>query len=342
MKKLTGLLCALALFSPVPVLAIPNYIFHDLGVPSGAFSLAYGINESGQVAGISGDHAVIWENGTATILGLGYATDINDFGQVVGGQNGAVLWENGIMTNLEAPGGERSWSSGINNLGQVSIYSPTADDNSAPYHAYVWDPENGITDLDTTSYSYAYDINDSGIVVGRLGPGLGTAASWENGTLTQYPELTTFAGVNNFDQMVGWVHDAFNDEAVLWDNGEVTMLGYLGSGYHHSSASAINDRGQIVGTSADGGYDNELSFIWEYGQIYDLNDLIINSIDGLILTNARDINNSGQIVGTAELNGVRHGFLLDPVPAPVPEPSTILLVATGLIGLAGFRKKFKK
>ena len=31
-----------------------------------------------------------------------------------------------------------------------------------------------------------------------------------------------------------------------------------------------------------------------------------------------------------------------PGPAPVPEPSTILLVATGLIGLVGFRKKFKK
>ncbi|MBW2011562.1 MAG: PEP-CTERM sorting domain-containing protein [Deltaproteobacteria bacterium] len=27
---------------------------------------------------------------------------------------------------------------------------------------------------------------------------------------------------------------------------------------------------------------------------------------------------------------------------PVPEPSTMLLVATGLIGLVGFRKKFKK
>ena len=34
--------------------------------------------------------------------------------------------------------------------------------------------------------------------------------------------------------------------------------------------------------------------------------------------------------------------IYDAVPAPVPEPSTILLVATGLVGLAGFRKKFKK
>ena len=33
---------------------------------------------------------------------------------------------------------------------------------------------------------------------------------------------------------------------------------------------------------------------------------------------------------------------ITPVPEPVPEPSTILLVATGLIGLVGFRRKFKK
>ena len=31
-----------------------------------------------------------------------------------------------------------------------------------------------------------------------------------------------------------------------------------------------------------------------------------------------------------------------PAIEPVPEPSTVLLVGTGLIGLAGFRKKFKK
>jgi probable HAF family extracellular repeat protein len=310
MKKLTGLLCALALFFPVLVLAIPTYIFHDLGVPSGAFSMAYGINESGQVAGISGDHAVIWENGTATILGLGYATDINDFGQVVGGHNGAVLWENGIMTNLGAPGGERSWSSGINNLGQISIYSSTTDEVSAPYHAYMWDPVIGIIDLDTTGYSYAYDINDNGIVVGRFYSTVDYPAFWQKGVMTQIGTSSGQAhAINNLNQVVG----VYVEHAFLWDEGSITNLGTLGADI--SEPWAINDTGQVVGKLY---YQDEHAFLWQDGKMYDLNELVDTSSD-YILTSAYDINNKGQIVGTAELYGVRHGFLLDPVPEP-PDP----------------------
>jgi len=124
---------------------------------------ANSINDSGQIAGISGIcttpiHAVLWQNGTVNDLGslggtVNLPSDINNQGQVSGLSNlpgdttgHAFLWQNGVMTDLGTlPGDVSSSGDGINSKGQVVGESVDADGNE---RAFIW--ENGVmTDLNT-------------------------------------------------------------------------------------------------------------------------------------------------------------------------------------------------
>jgi len=87
-----------------------------LGTLGGSTSVAYGINDSGQVVGsaftsTSSQHAFLYSNGTMNDLGtLGgsssYAWSVNDSGQVAGvlstssGYFHAFLYSNGTMEDL--------------------------------------------------------------------------------------------------------------------------------------------------------------------------------------------------------------------------------------------------
>src|SRR5215203_5344448 len=79
-----------------------------------------------------------------------------------------------------------------------------------------------------------------------------------------------------------------------------------------SAALAINDSGQVVGTSTDSGQDQDYN---EYAFIYDSANGSMRQIPGLNGARATDINNSGQVTGYGYLEG--HGgpyesFLYDP------------------------------
>jgi probable HAF family extracellular repeat protein len=251
------------------------------------------INNYGQVVGryLSQnwiDNAYLWENGQRTELGYNggissTALDINDAGQIVGKFNLAsdkfnpFLWENGTMIDLGTLG-FNGGAQAINNQGQVVGYSGL---RVGITHAFIWDKNNLMQDLGTLSPDYkdsiAYDINDAGQAVGAS----------SSSTLQQ-------------------VH------ATLWSNGQVINLGTLGG--NQGTAVAINNKGQVVGydtTTGDGGLIHP--FIWEDGEIADLNSLFPHGKDWF-LQEVSDINDNGQILGKGfyRPTGKIHSFLLTP------------------------------
>jgi probable HAF family extracellular repeat protein len=162
----------------------------DIGTLGGTIGYPYGLNNGGQVVGISnlaGDstgHPFLWKRGSLIDLGTlggsyGIAMGINDAGEVVGGATNkndqaflAFLWKDGVMTNLGTLNGDDcSVAFHINSEGQIVGNSfPCA---GGPAHGFLW--QNGfMTDLNAllppgsslTPWGDGAFINDRGEIAG--------------------------------------------------------------------------------------------------------------------------------------------------------------------------------
>jgi probable HAF family extracellular repeat protein len=293
-------------------------VFQDIAPPFASQSMARGINDQGDIAGVSyvggRAQATVWDGGVATTLGdLGggesYGNAINAGGMVVGmavngaGEGRPFAYAGGVMRDLGLPDGA-VWASAydVNGNGELAGYSMNS---WGRFSAFVWSEEDGYVALGTLGgrNSYAMALNDSGDVVGN--------------SLTK----------------AGYAH------AFLYTDGAMQDLGTLGG--NASYAYDVNSSGAVVGYSllADG---LTHAFLYDGGIMLDLNGLL-SCEPGWELAQAYGINDAGQIVGSGTLNGREHAFLLDPViaasslalgstlaAAPVPEPGSGVLLAIGL------------
>lgn len=232
----------------------------------------------------------------------------------------------GIMSSAADP---VSSAHAVNDLGYVTGYAyVTKADGTVAYHAYLLMPLD--TDNDGVGDTWFMDANGNTSFEQSI-------ANGGNGVNVLMLDLGTLGGTNS------WGRDVNNNGLVVgesdfrsasgervtrafrWSAGTMMDLGTLRTDPNRgsSSASGVNDSGDIVGW-AENDRSERRAFVYRNGQMQDLNTLLYlvdengNSVTPTItLTEARDINADGVIVGWGAIKGsngvATRAFLLSPV-----------------------------
>jgi probable HAF family extracellular repeat protein len=268
------------------------------------------------------------------------ATGINDAGEIVGVSNTGTailpfVWtKKGGLGHVPLLAGDSCGQAiAINKNGHVVCYSSGPNGSRVFLWTRKTDPQN-LGPLPGGDYSRARDLNDFDEVAGVSGSSHGErAVLWtKSGTVR---DLGTLPGdssseamaINSAGDVVGYSKGPSGMRAFIWTNGGgMEELGILPGGTS-SRALGINDSGTVVGTSTTGLEDH--AFVWQkQTSIVDLNDEGSAAL-GIMLVEAHAINRKGEILAMGKMD---HGdmapahqpcapapplsFLLTPVAAP--------------------------
>ena len=282
-------------YTVVPLQALPGAESEET-----AHAEPHALNNQGESVGEAGAHeqfkAVHWDAwGKITRLGkpsdgLTDARDINDRGQVIAYVTESKTFPAARLFLVDATGAHLiappvgtetmgfEGGEAINNAGQTAFNTQT--DGSLPIRAFL-DDHGALTDLGHLPLR-DFEANFDQVNVHALSNS-GMAAGYSQISLKDADGLPLLP-----------------THAFLWQKGKMTDLGVL-PGYDDSSATALNDKGDVVGTMSHQA-DNDSAvpffkghgFLWHSGHLTDL-----GTLPGCRDTEPMGINNRGQIVGNS-------------------------------------------
>ncbi|NMM05849.1 hypothetical protein [Polaromonas sp.] len=292
------------------LILLANNGFEDVaGEQGGGNSVAYGINDQGEIAGAYNTSIAQRPFRAVRRVGFqelslpagsngGIAFAINEIGEAAGYVSGTagirpVWWtRRGEVQLLQSLGNLTTQALDLNDRGDIVGVS-----GKEPKAAVLWQRKGGIVHLGTLpgfTHSEAVTISENGTIAGVA------------------------TGVGEFPN---------RSRAVLWQPGgrAIQDLGALPGGTD-SRARDINNRGEVVGISTSP--EGSRAFIWTASSgMRDLNALV--SVPGLVMTDALSVNRRGDILvmghdagtdahGTADKHEDHHAarriFVLHPLP----------------------------
>jgi probable HAF family extracellular repeat protein len=214
------------------------------------------------------------------------------------GQDRAFRWENGVMQDLGTLGGCCSRALGVSADGAVVVGG--ADNAAEQVRAFRWTASGGMQDLGTLggTWSVAYGVSADGAVV------------------------------------VGWaLNAAWQRRAFRWTaSGGMQDLGTLGG--NESVAYGVSADGAVVVGRATNAAGQYRPFRWTAsGGMEDLNTTYASLLtNGSEFRSAYAISPNGRYIvgqGYNAATGRFEAFLLD----TIPEPTSLLALGAGLVGL---------
>jgi len=303
------------------------------------WSIAWGINDARQITGtstfswdmnVSGEypeppsnpawdytssyHGFLWQNGTMTELSdLSFGRPVNPN---VPDPTGKGYSEGRAINRYGLVAGQSDSNLNTQNTGWA--WHLVSDALRAVQFNGVAPTDLGIVSSDGDSIASA--INDRGALAGGRQGNL--EAFFQFGGQTQFvavsPGTTRASGLNNLDHVVGVTGGA--PSAFIWlpssnlpENERVVDLGAMSleADFRDTSADAINDHDQIVGSGSVGFTGIREALLWQNGELNRLNDLVGARLD-LPLVSATAISQNGMIVATDGGTNDGEAFLLVP------------------------------